>query len=155
MSIKWIGLGVVMVIASIVLAQSAPRKVLPSRKIAVKTSSAKPKPSASNNLPTRLYNTLQDSCTQIDVVFTAGTSMSLDGRSVHLFSSFVVDKPAVKQATPKAGFLMWQIQGREFITGDIYFTGDSTGYLSFTHEGHEYLNSLSRQGAAFLKSRAK
>ena len=109
----------------------------------------------SKALPRGLYMTLRDSCTQLDIVFTAGTSMSLDGRNVKMFSSFVDWNPAQRAAVDKKGFLMWQINGREFLTGDMYFTNDTTGYLIFKKDNQEYLNKLTAQGASFLQKNKK
>ncbi|MFN8278405.1 MAG: hypothetical protein U0T84_13055 [Chitinophagales bacterium] len=105
-------------------------------------------------LPMPVYHALRDSCTQIDVVFSAGTSLSLEGRSVILFSSFVDWKPASAAAVPKTGFLMWQRNGREFLSGDLYLTGDSSGYLVFEKDKMKYYNALTPQGAGFFKKQS-
>lgn len=111
---------------------------------------------ADNSLPLNLYKTLRDSCNMIDLVYSVGGSMSLNGRNVQLFSSFVEQKGTKKdEALPKEGFIMWQINGREFITGDMYFSSDTTGYLVFKKDDKEYINTLNKQGAGFLKKQKK
>jgi hypothetical protein len=50
---------------------------------------------------------------------------------------------------------MWQINGREFLTGDMYFSSDTTGYLVFKKDDKEYINTLNKQGAGFLKKQKK
>jgi len=109
-------------------------------------------------LPQNIFRTLRDSCTQIDIVFTTGKggSMSLEGRNVVLFSTFVESKPiSAKKGTEKNGFIMWQRNGREYITGDVYLTSDTSGYLFFKKGDKEYFNQLSAQGSAFLKKQEK
>ena len=107
-------------------------------------------------LPPAMYHTLYDSCTQLDIVFITGKggSMSLDGKNVKYFTSFVNPKTTDKKPNaPQDGLIMWQINGREYLTGNIYFTGDSAGYILFSKNSREYINALTPQGAKFLKSR--
>ena len=114
---------------------------------------AKPKFTA---LPPAMYSTLYDSCTQLDIVFITGKggSMSLEGKNVRFFTSFVNPKPTEKISNAtQDGLIMWQINGREYLTGNIYFTGDSAGYVLFNKNNHEYINALTSQGAHFLKTR--
>jgi hypothetical protein len=109
-------------------------------------------------LPFSDYKILRDSCTQLDVVFlsSASGSLSVDGRSVSLFSNFVDSKAIAKKSnSSKDGFIMWQKNGREFVTGDIYFLSDSSGYLHFKKDGKDFYNLLTTQGATFLKSQKK
>ena len=81
--------------------------------------------------------------------------MSLDNpKSIRGFTSFVTTRSAVK--TPNApldGTLMWQIDGRSYQTGNLYFRGDSAGYVTFERDGKEYVNALTPDGAGFLKTR--
>jgi hypothetical protein len=107
-------------------------------------------------LPDSNYRVLRDSCTQLDIVFFGGGSMSIEGRNVNMFSSFVQTKTVpAKAPIPKAGFIMWQRNGREFLTGDIYLTSDTTGYLHFKTSEKEYFNQLTNQGASFLRRQKK
>lgn len=104
------------------------------------------------------YNILRDSCTALDVVFTKGNAgtMSVEGKSVSLFSSFVdVKTISAKSPNSKDGFIMWQRNGREFLTGDIYLLSDSTSYLRFKKDDREMYHLLTSQGAAFLRSQMK
>ena len=107
-------------------------------------------------LPLINYVTLRDSCTQLDIVFITGKggSMSLEGRNVKFFTSFVrpiaVDK---KPNAPLDGTLMWQINGKAYQMANLYFTGDSSGYVTFDRNNKEYVNGLTPDGAAFLKNR--
>lgn len=108
-------------------------------------------------LPMRVYNTMRDSCNYLDIVFITGKggSMSLDNpRSIRGFTSFVTTQPAQKVANaPLDGTLMWQINGKAYQTGNLYFRGDSAAYITFERDGKEYVNSLTPDGAGFLKTR--
>jgi hypothetical protein len=53
-----------------------------------------------------------------------------------------------------AGSIMWQINGREFISGHFYL-GDSTGYVVFNKDGMEYVNLINGQGTSFFKAQLK
>ena len=113
----------------------------------------KPTTPAFSPLPSKLYKVLRDSCTQIDVVFTNERtgSMSLEGRNVIMFSTFVTPTPIVaKKNATKMGFIMWQRNGREFITGDIYIVSETEGYVYFRKDEKEYFNQLTPQGANML-----
>jgi hypothetical protein len=111
---------------------------------------------AQQPLPAKVYYTMRDSTTSMDVVMFQGKggSMSLDGRNVQLFSNFFDGRTAPKTNAQAAGSMMWQINGREYISGK-YFLGDSTGYIVFTFGGKEYVNRLNTQGNSFLKSQIK
>ena len=113
-----------------------------------------PKPTA---LPTLLYAGLRDSCTSLDITFfSSSASMSLDNRNVKFFAAFVSPMPAQKKSELKQdGIIMWQKDGREYITGSMYFSGDSTGYLTFNKNNREYINAFTPQGAAFLQTHGK
>jgi hypothetical protein len=108
-------------------------------------------------LPPKIYNVLHDSCTQLDIVFITGRggSMSLDNApSVRGFTSFVSMKPVEK--IPNAtldGTVMWEINGREYLSGQLFFGGDSSGYIVFNKNDKEYVNALTPDGAGFLKTR--
>jgi L-ascorbate metabolism protein UlaG (beta-lactamase superfamily) len=107
-------------------------------------------------LPANVYNTLHDSCTQLDIVFITGKggSMSLEGRNVKFFTSFVSTRPGEKKVNAQQdGTLMWQINGKAYLMGNLYFSGDSSGYISFTEKDKEYINALTPDGAGFLKTR--
>jgi hypothetical protein len=115
----------------------------------------KPSGSVYKILTPQDYITLRDSCTQLDIVFTSGNggSMSMEGRSVGLFSSFLQTKSITEKSNAaKDGFIMWQKNGREFLTGDIFLQSDSNSYVQFKKEGKEYFHLLTPQGAGFLKS---
>ena len=92
----------------------------------------------------------------MDVVMMLGKggSLSLDGRNVKLFNSFFEQKSATKTATQQAGMIMWQINGREFISG-YYYLLDSSGYIVFNKDGKEYVNRMTKDGASFFKSQVK
>ena len=99
---------------------------------------------------------MRDSTTSMDIVMMQGKggSLSLDGRNVKLFNSFFENKVAAKIKAPLAGTIMWQKNGREFISGN-YFLGDSTGCVVFTKDGKEYVNRLNVQGNSFFKGQIK
>ena len=111
---------------------------------------------ASPALPAKIYNTLRDSCTQLDIVFLTGKggSMSLEGKNVRYFTQFVDTKIGSKNdKLAQDGQIMWQINGREFQSGKIFFSSDSSGYIVFERANKEYVNALTTQGAGFLKTR--
>jgi hypothetical protein len=109
-------------------------------------------------LPAKMYNTLSDSCNQLDVTFfsvTASMSMA-DNKNIRYFNTFVSPSATEKKAdVPQDGLIMWQINGREYLTGNLYFSGDSSGYLVFTKNNKEYVNALTPQGAGFLRTHGK
>jgi len=116
---------------------------------------AKPKASA---LPTSIYNALRNSCNGMDITFLlgAGGSMSLDNRNVRMFTSFVSTGAGTKkESLPQAGLIMWEVNGREYLTGNLYFSGDSAGYVLFNRNNREYINALTKQGAGFLMTNGK
>jgi hypothetical protein len=107
-------------------------------------------------LSAKMYYTLRDSTTQADVVFNfpATTSLSLEGRNVKMFNSFL-DVQTAKDTLKKAdGFVMWLINGREFIMGDFYL-GEQESYLRFKKDTVVYVNRLTEQGASFFKQQKK
>jgi hypothetical protein len=108
-------------------------------------------------LPLSVYKTMHDSCNYLDIVFITGQggSMSIDNASsIRGFTSFVTTKPARKiPNAPLDATLMWQINGREYQSGKLYFTSDSSAYITFERNGAEYINALTRDGAGFLKTR--
>jgi hypothetical protein len=133
-------------ICFIAVAQQAARKPLPV---------VKP---ATIALPLHIYNNLHDSCTSLDIVFLTGKggSMSLDGRNVKFFTSFLSAKTADKKPSiTQDGTIMWEQDGREYLSGAIYFTADSAGYIQFTKDSKEYVNALTPAGAAFLHTHGK
>lgn len=113
-------------------------------------------PSATKALPMPLYIRLLDSTTSIDVVFMQGKggSISVEGRNAKLFNSFFENTTTPKLNTPQAGSMMWEINGREFISGNFYL-GDSTGCIIFTKNGKEYVNRINGQGNTFFKNQIK
>lgn len=109
---------------------------------------------AQNNLlPAEDYKILRDSCTSVDVLFTTaeGGSISIEGRNVKMFSSIVDVVPAkVTAGAFRAAIIMWQRNGREFLTGNA-FLRDTWGYIIFKKDGVEYVHALTSQGVAFLQ----
>ena len=107
-------------------------------------------------LPMHYYIRMMDSTTSIDVVFMLGKggSISVEGRNVKLFNSFFESTTTTKPNTPQAGSMMWQINGREFLSGSFYL-GDSTGCLVVTKNGKEYVNRINEQGTTFFKSQGR
>ncbi len=107
-------------------------------------------------LPAKMFYTLRDSTTQADVVynFPATTSLSLEGRNVKMFNS-LLDAQTANDTLKKAdGFVMWLINGREFIMGD-FFLGEQESYLRFKKDTVVYVNKLTEQGASFFKQQRK
>ncbi|MDB5281587.1 MAG: hypothetical protein JWO06_662 [Bacteroidota bacterium] len=107
-------------------------------------------------LPLKYFITMHDSTNAVDVVFMTGKggSLSIDGRNVQLFNSFFENTPAKKTGAPQAGNAMWQINGREFVSGNFYL-GEKTGYIVFTKDGKEYVNEINEQGNTFFKNQVK
>jgi len=107
-------------------------------------------------LPAKMFYTLRDSTTQADVVynFPATTSLSLEGRNVKMFNS-LLDVKTAKDTLKKAdGFVMWLINGREYIMGD-FFLGEKESYLRFKKDTLVYVNKLTDQGTSFFKQQKK
>jgi hypothetical protein len=107
-------------------------------------------------LPMPYYIKMMDSTSSIDVVFMQGSggSISLEGRNAKLFNNYFERETTVKLNTPQAGTIMWQINGREFLSGSIYL-GDTTGCVVITKNGREYVNRISPQGNSFFKTQGK
>ena len=107
-------------------------------------------------LPMPYYLKMIDSTTSIDVVFMLGQggSISVEGRNAKLFNSFFERETTPKLNTPQAGTLMWEINGKEFLSGSIYL-GDSTGCLVVKKDGKEYVNRINAQGNSFFKSQGR
>ena len=107
-------------------------------------------------LPMPYYIKMLDSTSSIDVVFMqgAGGSISLEGHSAKLFNRYFERETTQKLNTPQAGSIMWQINGREFLSGNI-FLGDTIGCVVITKNGREYVNRISPQGNAFFKTQGK
>ena len=107
-------------------------------------------------LPMPLYIRMQDSTTSIDVVFMQGKggSISVEGRNSKLFNSFFESTTTPRLNGPQAGTMMWQINGREFLSGS-FFLGDSTGCIVITKNGKEYVNRINEQGNTFFKGQIK
>ena len=108
-------------------------------------------------LPMSVYKVMHDSCNYLDIVFVTGKggSMSLDNApSIRGFTSFVTTRPAQKVPNaPMDGTLMWQINGREYQSGKLYFTSDSSAYITFERNNVEYINAITPDGAGFLRTR--
>ena len=108
-------------------------------------------------LPMSVYKVMHDSCNYLDIVFVTGKggSMSLDNApSIRGFTSFVTTRPAQKVLNaPMDGTLMWQINGREYQSGKLYFTSDSSAYITFERNNVEYINAITPDGAGFLRTR--
>ena len=107
-------------------------------------------------MPSKMFYTLRDSTTQADVVFNfpATTSLSMEGRNVKMFNS-LLDVKTAKDTLKKAdGFVMWLINGREYIMGD-FFLGEKESYLRFKKDTLVYVNRLTDQGASFFKQQKK
>lgn len=107
-------------------------------------------------LPAKMFITLRDSTTQADVIyyFPATNSLSMEGRNVHLFNSFIENKPALDTIKKSDGFVMWLINGREYLKAD-FFLGERESYFKFKKENKIFCNKISEQGAIFLKHQKK
>jgi hypothetical protein len=107
-------------------------------------------------LPSNIFLQLRDSTTQADVVYhyPATNSLSMEGRNVRMFNTFVDSKTAADTLKKADGFVMWLINGREFLQGDI-FLGEKESYIRFKKNGSIYVNRLTEQGAAFLKQQKR
>jgi hypothetical protein len=107
-------------------------------------------------LPMPYYIRMMDSTTSIDVVFMLGKggSISVEGRNAKMFNSFFERETTPKINAPMAGTMMWEINGREFLSVSFYL-GDSTGCLVTTKNGKEYVNRINTQGTSFFKSQGR
>ena len=111
---------------------------------------------ATEALPLPLYIRMIDSTTSIDVVFMLGQggSISLEGRNTRIMNKFFDWETTPKLNAPEAGTIMWEINGKEFLSGKFYL-GDSTGCLIINKNGKEYVNRINPTGTSFLKSQGK
>jgi len=107
-------------------------------------------------LPMPYYVRMLDSTSSIDIVFMLGQggSISVEGRNTKLFNSFFENVVTPRLNSPQAGTIMWQINGKEFLSGSFYL-GDSSGCLVVTKNGKEYVNRINAQGNHFLKSQGR
>ena len=107
-------------------------------------------------LPMPLYIRMMDSTTSIDVVFMLdkGGSISVEGRNAKMFNSFFERETSPTFNAPQAGTVMWQINGKEFLSGK-FFLGDTTGYVVITKNGKEYVNRINSQGNHFFKGQGR
>lgn len=104
-----------------------------------------------SSMPAKIYQTMVDSTTSIDVVFydEDGGSISADGKDVSFFNYFFSKEASVKAKAKAGGSVMWLIKGREYLSGTFYL-GDSTGYLVTKKDDKEYVNKITPTGFNFL-----
>ena len=109
-----------------------------------------------HSLPLKTYIALCDSTTSVDVVILAGSgeSISIEGNNVHYFNTFIQNSPTSKTVSKEAGTMMWEINGKEFMSGKFYLA-DSSAYIVFNQNGKEYVDRISAQGITFLKNQIK
>jgi len=107
-------------------------------------------------LPQKMFVALRDSTTQADVVyhFPATNSLSMEGRNVRMFNSFVDTHSATDTIKKADGFVMWLINGREYLQGD-FFLGEKESYFRFKKDTLRFVNKLTEQGAQFLKQQKR
>jgi hypothetical protein len=112
--------------------------------------------SASRPLPVSMYAIMRDSTTSIDIVFLQGEgkSISVDGKNARTFSSFFENTVAQKDHSLQVGMIMWQVHGKEFLSGNFYL-GEKTGYVIINKDGKEYVNLINEQGNSFFKNQLK
>ncbi len=115
-----------------------------------------PAVSNSQSLPAQMFLTLRDSTTQADVVFhyPATTSLSLEGRNVKMLNSLIDTKTAADTLKKPDGFVMWLINGREFVTGD-FFLNERESYFRFKKDTMVFVNRLTEQGANFFRAQKR
>lgn len=116
-------------------------------------------PTATNvakSLSPAAFYFMRDSCNQLDIVYSKGGSMSIDGRNVGYFTSFIHYTPA-KPIPNKVrdGIMMWVKNGREVISGDFYFTSDTSAYIQFKIDTLVFANNFTKQGATFLQTKGR
>lgn len=107
-------------------------------------------------LPMPYYLKMIDSTSSMDIVFMLGQggSISIEGRNTRVVNKFFDWQTTPKLNIPQAGTIMWEIDGREFLSGSFYL-GDSTGCLVINKDGKEYVNKINATGTSFLKSQGK
>jgi hypothetical protein len=108
------------------------------------------------SLPPKWYNFLSDSTTQADIVYhsPATNSLSIEGRNVRMFNTFLENRTAADTLPKADGFIMWLINGREFLTG-YFFLGNQESYVRFKKDTIVFVNKLTEQGANFLKQQKR
>src|SRR5688572_14607100 len=102
-------------------------------------------------LPVKLYVAMRDTANALDIIFNIGkgSSVSFDGHNVQMFTAFIDNAPARRDILNPAGVIMWQIDGKELLSGKFYL-GDTTGYVVFFKDGREYVNLINKNGNTFL-----
>lgn len=107
--------------------------------------------SAQSPMPAKVYQTMRDSSTSIDVVFydEEGGSITADGKDVSFFNYFFSNEAAVRTKAKAGGSVMWLVKGREYLSGTFYLS-DSTGYLVTKKDDKEYVNKITPTGFNFL-----
>jgi hypothetical protein len=107
-------------------------------------------------LPPETFITLRDTTSYVDVVFhaPATNSLSLQERNVKMFNTFIEYKTAAQSNINPAGFMMWLINGKEFLSGDFYLA-DTVAYIVFKKNGAEFVHRFTPQGKEFLIQQRK
>lgn len=109
--------------------------------------------STESKLPWAYYMTMTNSCNSADIVLLKGEggSINVDKANMGIIREFIADNNAEVIAEQPTAGIMCQIDGMEFISGQIFVKGNE-GAVLFTVNGKRYTNRLSEKGVEFFRS---
>ncbi|MCW5909414.1 MAG: hypothetical protein KIS94_16230 [Chitinophagales bacterium] len=109
--------------------------------------------SAEPKLPWAYYMTMVNTCNTADIVLLKGDggSINIDKANMGIIKEFITDNNATVITDAPTANIMCQIDGREFISGQIFVKGNE-GIVTFTVNDRRYANRLSEKGVEFFRS---
>lgn len=104
-------------------------------------------------LPWAYYMTMTNSCNSADIVLLkgGGGSINVDKANMGIIREFITDVNAEVITESPTASIMCQMDGLEFISGQIFVKGNE-GTVTFTVNGKHYNNRLSEKGVEFFRS---
>lgn len=109
--------------------------------------------STESKLPWAYYMTMTNACNSADIVLLKGEggSINVDKANMGIIREFITDSNAEVIAEQPTASIMCQMDGMEFISGQIFVKGNE-GTVMFTINGKRYNNRLSEKGVEFFRS---
>lgn len=104
------------------------------------------------SLPKAVLDSIQLRADYADVIYypPATATLSMEGPNVKFLNQFL-GKPLPNPPAAKAdGFVMWLIQGKEFLKGDFYLQ-TKPPYWLFEWEGKKISHEMTESGKTFLQ----
>lgn len=108
---------------------------------------------AESKLPWAYYMTMVNTCNTADIVLLKGEggSINIDKANMGILKELITDNHAPVITDAPAANIMCHIDGREFISGQIFVQGNQ-GMVTFTVNNRRYANRLSEKGVEFFRS---